>query len=119
MLPAVADSEHRHTFNNKAELLAGWLVKVPHAKCFSGANLLSDSCAFWNIEINAADQPCYLIVSQYTDTEQTSTGVNTFLTKQNQMSYLPCIKYSGLPISVSCPVHRNVNDEECLPFVPL
>ena len=35
----------------------------------------------------------------------------------DQLSDLPCIKYFGLPISVSCPVYRNVNDEECLPLV--
>ena len=34
-----------------------------------------------------------------------------------QPTYLPCIQYFGLPISVSCPVYRNVNDEECLPLV--
>ena len=33
------------------------------------------------------------------------------------MSYLACTKYFGLPISVSRPVERNVNDEECLPLV--
>ena len=43
--------------------------------------------------------------------------VNTFLTKQIQLSYLPCIKVVGVPVSVSSPVERNVNDQECLPLV--
>ena len=34
-----------------------------------------------------------------------------------QLSDLPCIKYFGLPVSVSCPICRNVNDEQCLPLV--
>ena len=34
-----------------------------------------------------------------------------------QLRYLPCIKYFGLPVSVTFPVNRNVNDEECLPLV--
>ena len=29
-----------------------------------------------------------------------------------ELSYLPCIKYCGLPVSVNCSVYRNVNDEE-------
>ena len=29
-----------------------------------------------------------------------------------QLRYLPCIKYCGPPVSVSCPVYRNVSDEE-------
>ena len=32
-----------------------------------------------------------------------------------QLSYLPCTKHCGLPVSVSCPVDRNVNDDESLP----
>ena len=43
--------------------------------------------------------------------------VNISLTREIQLSYLPYIKYCGLPVSVSCPVYRNVNDEECLPLV--
>ena len=38
------------------------------------------------------------------------------LTKLNQLNYLPCIMYCCLPVSVSCPVYRNVDDEECLPL---
>ena len=34
-----------------------------------------------------------------------------------QLSYLPCIKYCGLLISVTCPVYRNVSDEENLLLV--
>ena len=37
---------------------------------------------------------------------------NTFLARQMQLSYR--LWYFGLPISVSCPIYRNVNDEECL-----
>ena len=33
------------------------------------------------------------------------------------LSYLPCIKKFDLPPSASCPVNRNVNDEERLPLV--
>ena len=33
------------------------------------------------------------------------------------LRYLSCIKKFGLPPSASCPVNRNVNDEECLPLV--
>ena len=40
--------------------------------------------------------------------------LNTFLTRYIQMNYLSRIKYFGLPISVSRPVYRNVNDEESL-----
>ena len=36
-----------------------------------------------------------------------------------QLSYLPCIKYVSLPVSVSCPVCTNVIDEECLPLIPV
>ena len=43
--------------------------------------------------------------------------VNTFLTKYVQLSYLPSIKYFGLPVSVSCPVYSKVNGEESLPLV--
>ena len=43
--------------------------------------------------------------------------VNTFLTEQIQLSYLPCIKYFGQPISVSFPIERNVHDEECVSLV--
>ena len=40
------------------------------------------------------------------------------LTKYTPLSYFPFIKYFGLPISNSCPVYRNVNDEEmCISFV--
>ena len=39
-------------------------------------------------------------------------GVNTFLTKRIQLSYLPWIKYFGLPVSVTWPVYRNVKDED-------
>ena len=39
------------------------------------------------------------------------------MTRSIQLSYLPCIKYFGPPVSVSCPVYRNINDEECLPLV--
>ena len=42
--------------------------------------------------------------------------INTFLTKYIQLSYLPCIKYFGLPVSVSCPVDGNVIEEERLPL---
>ena len=42
--------------------------------------------------------------------------VNIFLTGYSHPSYLPCTKYFGLPVSFSCPVYRNVNDEECLPL---
>ena len=38
--------------------------------------------------------------------------VNTFLTKYLQLSYLPSIKYFGLPVSVSCPVYSKVDGEE-------
>ena len=44
---------------------------------------------------------------------------NTFLTKQIQLSYLPCIKYFDQPISVSFPIERNVHDGECLPLVSI
>ena len=37
--------------------------------------------------------------------------------KQIQLIYLPCNEYFGLPVSVTFPVNRNVNDEECLPLV--
>ena len=37
---------------------------------------------------------------------------NTFLTKSMYLSHLPCINMFGLPPSASCPVYRNVNDEE-------
>ena len=43
--------------------------------------------------------------------------LNTFLMTLIQLVYLPGIMYFGLPVSVSCPVNRNVNDEECLPLV--
>ena len=43
--------------------------------------------------------------------------VNTFLTKYIQLSYLPSVKKVGPPVSVSCPVDRNVKDGECLPLV--
>ena len=46
-----------------------------------------------------------------------TSRANIFLPKSLQLSYLPCIKYIGLPVSVSCPVYRNVNDEESLPLV--
>ena len=39
---------------------------------------------------------------------------NTFLTKQIQLSHLPCLEYFGLSVSVTFPVYRNVNDEKCL-----
>ena len=42
--------------------------------------------------------------------------INAFLAKYAYPIYLPCIKKFGLPSSVSCPVDRNVNDEECLPL---
>ena len=45
-----------------------------------------------------------------------STLVGLFLSVI-QPSYLPCIKYFDRPVSVSCPVYRNVNDEECLSVV--
>ena len=38
-------------------------------------------------------------------------------TKYFPLSYLPCIKCFGLPISVSCPVYGNVKDDESLPLV--
>ena len=38
--------------------------------------------------------------------------LNTFLTKSIQPSCLPRIKYFGLPIPVTWPVYRNVNDAE-------
>ena len=37
---------------------------------------------------------------------------NFFSDEVNSLSYLTCIKYFGLPISVSCPVDRSVYDEE-------
>ena len=43
-------------------------------------------------------------------------SVNTLLKNSVQVSDLPCIRYFGLPVSVSCPMDRNVNDEDCLPF---
>ena len=46
-----------------------------------------------------------------------SNRPDTFLTRSNQLNNLPCIKYVGLAISVSCSVYRNVNDEESLPLV--
>ena len=42
---------------------------------------------------------------------------NSCLTRLIYPIYLPCKKKFGLPHSVSCPVTRNVNDEECLPLV--
>ena len=45
----------------------------------------------------------------------TATGrlrVNTVLTEYTQLSYPPCIKYFGLPVSVTWPVYSNFNDEE-------
>ena len=42
-------------------------------------------------------------------------GLNTLLSKQIHLSYLLCIMYLGLPLSVSCPVERNVDEESlCL-----
>ena len=41
----------------------------------------------------------------------------THLVRPDQLSYLPWIKYFGLPVSVSCPVYGNVDDEESLPLV--
>ena len=38
--------------------------------------------------------------------------LNTFLTKSIYLRYLPCITKFSLPPSSSCPVKRNVNDEE-------
>ena len=35
------------------------------------------------------------------------------------LSYIPCMKKSGLSSSASCPVNRNVNGKECLPLVPV
>ena len=46
-----------------------------------------------------------------------SLSVNTNLTKSMYLSELPCIKKFGLPPSASCPVKRQVYDEqrwECL-----
>ena len=39
---------------------------------------------------------------------------NTFLTRPIQLSYRPCLQYFGLPVSVTFPVYRNVNDEKRL-----
>ena len=38
--------------------------------------------------------------------------VNTFLSKSVQLSFLPRIQCFGLPISVTWPVYRTVNDKE-------
>ena len=43
--------------------------------------------------------------------------INTSLPKQIQLSYFQCNKYFGLPISVSCLVKKNANDEESVPSV--
>ena len=40
--------------------------------------------------------------------------VHTFLTRSMYLSYLPGIKKFGLPPSDSCPVNRNITNEECL-----
>ena len=44
-------------------------------------------------------------------------NLNPFLMGYIQLCYLPCIKCLGLPVSVSCPVYRNVNDKEIPPVV--
>ena len=49
--------------------------------------------------------------------EYQSTSFSTFLTKCIQLTYLPCIKYFGLPISISFPAYRKVSNEEHLSFV--
>ena len=38
--------------------------------------------------------------------------LNTFLTKQNLLSYLPRVEYFGLAFSVTWPGYRHVNDGE-------
>ena len=38
--------------------------------------------------------------------------INSFLTKWIQLCGLPRVKYFDLPMSVTSPVYRNVNDEE-------
>ena len=48
-----------------------------------------------------------------------SHSFETFLKKKIQLSYLPCIMWFDLPVSVSCPVYRNVNDEESLSLVSI
>ena len=45
------------------------------------------------------------------------TAENSSLTKKILISYLPRIMCFGLPVSVSCPFGRKINDEECLPLV--
>ena len=42
--------------------------------------------------------------------------IHTFLTKYIQSSHRPCMKSSGLPTSVSCPILRKANDEDCVPL---
>ena len=84
-------------------------------KCISGT-ICSDKCSCCHTETEVEDQTNSFTQSQPVDSEATSpsTDLNIFLTKSIQLSYLPCIKCFRLPVSVSCPVYRNVNDEQCL-----
>ena len=41
---------------------------------------------------------------------------NTFLTKQLQRSYLPCIQYFDLPISVSCQIIETLTTKRLFPW---
>ena len=88
--------------------------------CTNPNHFYSTSDSSW-LHFQQSATPCSTVLHCHADRVivmvDGAWNLNTFLTKQMHLRYLSCIKKFSLPSSASCPVNRNVKDEEYLPLV--